>query len=260
MAIRSMNFGGYATVSIQTRMSSTFTQNLELLNCSSLEFEKKGQGSSFNGARMRVTMRDRSKNRKPLQKGRNLSIEAIQTVQALKRASKSSDKQQEVIHSKFSRLLKFDMMAILRELLRQDHSLLALMVFEEIQKEHWYKPQVSLYAEIIMVLARNGLHDDVNIIFVDLKNEKGRLGAKAEEFNVLLETLMSYNKIRLAINCYELMKEVGCDPDRSTFKLLVHNLESKGEVILSESMRQEAHRYYGDSIEFVDEQEEMAKS
>ncbi|KAK6119058.1 hypothetical protein DH2020_047208 [Rehmannia glutinosa] len=33
---------------------------------------------------MSITMRDRSKNRKPLQKGRNLSIEAIQTVQALK--------------------------------------------------------------------------------------------------------------------------------------------------------------------------------
>ena len=77
---------------------------------------------------MRVTMRDRGKNRKPLQKGQNLSIEAIQSVQALKRAPKFEDKQQEVIHSKFSRLLKFDMMAILRELLRQDQSLLALMV------------------------------------------------------------------------------------------------------------------------------------
>lgn len=73
-------------------------------------------------------MRDKSKNRKPLQKGRNLSIEAIQTIQALKRASKFADKQEQVIHSKFTRLLKFDMMAILRELLRQEQSLLALMV------------------------------------------------------------------------------------------------------------------------------------
>ncbi|KAJ0595014.1 putative tetratricopeptide-like helical domain superfamily, protein THYLAKOID ASSEMBLY 8 [Helianthus annuus] len=79
--------------------------------------------------KMQVTMRDRSKNRKPLQKGRNLSIEAIQTIQSLKRAYKSSaDNQQQVIDSKFSRLLKFDMMAILRELLRQDHCVLALMV------------------------------------------------------------------------------------------------------------------------------------
>ncbi|KAM1454146.1 hypothetical protein ACFXTO_003688 [Malus domestica] len=35
-----------------------------------------------------ITMRDRSNNPRPLQKGRFLSIEAIQTVQALKRAQK----------------------------------------------------------------------------------------------------------------------------------------------------------------------------
>ncbi|XP_076922876.1 protein THYLAKOID ASSEMBLY 8, chloroplastic-like isoform X2 [Bidens hawaiensis] len=120
MAIRSMSCGG-------------------LMGFPSLEVGKKDR------VKMRVTMRDRSKNRKPLQKGRNLSIEAIQTIQYLKRTYKSfGDKQlhqQQVIDSKFSRLLKFDMMAILRELLRQDHCQLALMVFAEIQKEHWYKPE-----------------------------------------------------------------------------------------------------------------------
>ncbi|MFS7925001.1 putative tetratricopeptide-like helical domain superfamily [Helianthus anomalus] len=206
--------------------------------------------------KMQVTMRDRSKNRKPLQKGRNLSIEAIQTIQSLKRAYKSSaDNQQQVIHSKFSRLLKFDMMAILRELLRQDHCVLALMVFVEIQKEHWYKPSVSLYGEIISTLARNGLHDNINIIVHEMKAEKGRLEAKTEGFNLLLESLMSYNLIEAAMDCFELMKEVGCEPDRSTFKLLVAQLDSKGETGLSESIRKEASRYYGDSIEFVNEQE-----
>ncbi|GKE25617.1 thylakoid assembly 8-like protein, chloroplastic [Tanacetum coccineum] len=115
----------YFNVSLKTAMairsmSSTFTV---LSSGPSLGYEKKSKGSSCCGVRMRVTMRDRGKNRKPLQKGRNLSIEAIQTVQALKRAPKF-----EVIHSKFSSLLKFDMMAILRELLRQDQSLLALVI------------------------------------------------------------------------------------------------------------------------------------
>ncbi|KAM0019401.1 putative tetratricopeptide-like helical domain superfamily, protein THYLAKOID ASSEMBLY 8 [Helianthus debilis subsp. tardiflorus] len=208
--------------------------------------------------KMQLTMRDRSKNRKPLQKGRNLSIEAIQTIQSLKRAYKSSaDNQQQVIDSKFSRLLKFDMMAILRELLRQDHCVLALMVFEEIQKEHWYKPSVSLYGEIISALARKGLHDNINIIVHEMKAEKGRLEAKTEGFNLLLESLMSYNLIEAALDCFELMKEVDCEPDRSTFKLLVAQLDSKGETGLSESIRKEAFRYYGDSIEFVNEQEEV---
>lgn len=79
---------------------------------------------------MMITMRDRSKNRKPLQKGRSLSIEAIQTVQALKRASKSADVSlEQVYNSKFRRLLKFDMIAVLRELIRQNQCLLALKVF-----------------------------------------------------------------------------------------------------------------------------------
>ncbi|KAI3717063.1 hypothetical protein L1987_68396 [Smallanthus sonchifolius] len=212
MAIRSVSCGGYGFMyGAQTRMSCGF------MGFPSLEVVKER-------GRMRVTMRDRIKNRKPLQKGRNLSIEAIQTIQSLKRAFKSSadvQQQQQVINSKFSRLLKFDMMAILRELLRQDHCLLALMVFMEIQKEHWYKPGVSLYAEIILALGRNNLYDKVDIIVLELKREKDRLEAKTEGFTVLLETLMSYNLVEHAMDCFELMKEVGCEPDRSTFKLLV---------------------------------------
>ncbi|XP_023751305.1 protein THYLAKOID ASSEMBLY 8, chloroplastic [Lactuca sativa] len=253
MAITSVS----CNVSIKTRMS--FTDCVGLPNCPTLDFGQPGRGSSCSRIPMRVTMRDRSKNRKPLQKGRNLSIEAIQTIQALKRAPKSVEKQQ-VIDSKFSRLLKFDMMAILRELLRQENSVLALMVFAEIKKEYWYKPQVSLYAEIISVLAKNNMYDDVDMIFLELKTEKGRLEGKTEGFNLFLETLMSYNITRLAMDCFELMKEVGCEPDRSTFKLLVSYLESKGERSLSESIRQEAWKYYGDSIEYVDEQDEMATS
>lgn len=77
---------------------------------------------------MSITMRDRSKNRKPLQRGRNLSIEAIQAVQALKRAVSSEVLLEQVFDTKFRRLLKFDMITVLRELLRQNQCLLALKV------------------------------------------------------------------------------------------------------------------------------------
>lgn len=75
-------------------------------------------------------MRDRSKNRKPLQKGRNLSIEAIQAVQALKRVANKNDDSavEQVFNSKVRRLIKSDMIAVLRELLRQNQCLLALKV------------------------------------------------------------------------------------------------------------------------------------
>jgi hypothetical protein len=75
-----------------------------------------------------VGISNRSKNRKPLQKGRSLSIEAIQTVQALKRAQKDQPSLDQLFHSNFKRLLKLDMIAVLRELLRQNQCFLALKV------------------------------------------------------------------------------------------------------------------------------------
>lgn len=132
-----------------------------------------------------------------------------------------------------------------------------MQVFAEIQKEHWYKPEVSLYGEIISVLAKNELYDKVDLIVHDMKAEKERLEAKTEGFNLLLESLMSYNLIEVAMDCFELMKEVNCEPDRSTFKLLVGQLESKGETELLEMIKKEAYKCYGDTIVFVNEPEEI---
>lgn len=78
-----------------------------------------------------ITMRDRSKNRKPTQRGRYLSTEAIQTVQALKRASLRGDSAASAaaaLEPKLRRLLKSDMVAVFRELAAQGEALLALQV------------------------------------------------------------------------------------------------------------------------------------
>lgn len=211
------------------------------------------------GTRIKITMRDRSKNRKPLQKGRNLSIEAIQTVQALKRTKGEEDSVRQVFASNFSRLLRLDMLAVLRELLRQNQCLLAIKAFEDMQKEHWYKPRVLLYAELISVLGSNGMFDKVELIFRKLKTESS-LEPDSEGFNAVLKSLMGFNIVGLAMECFYLMKAKGCEPDRTTFKILINGLESNGETSLSASVRQEAEKYYGKSLEFLEVQEDMAMS
>ncbi|GMY39178.1 protein THYLAKOID ASSEMBLY 8, chloroplastic-like isoform X1 [Fagus crenata] len=208
---------------------------------------------------MIVSMSDRSKNRRPLQKGRNPSTEAIQTVQALKRANKDHRSLDQVFHSKFNRLLKLDMVAVLRELLRQNECLLALKVFEDIRKEYWYKPQVSLYAEMITVLATNGLFEHVELLHSYLKAERG-LNHELEGFNALLKTLISFNLTKLAMECYYLMKEIGCEPDKTSFKILITGLESNGETGPSAMVRQDAQMYYGECLEFLEEEEEIMVS
>lgn len=82
------------------------------------------------GGSMRISMRDRSLNRRPLQRGRDLSIEAIQAVQALKRVNGRGChvSLERALDSKFRRLLKLDMIAVLRELLRQNECALSLKV------------------------------------------------------------------------------------------------------------------------------------
>ncbi|CAL9229706.1 unnamed protein product [Arabidopsis halleri] len=215
---------------------------------------------------MGIKMRDRSKNRKPLQRGRMLSIEAIQAVQALKRAnpllpppspSSSSALVDRVIISKFRRLLKFDMVAVLRELLRQNECSLALKVFEEIRKEYWYKPQVRMYTDMITVMADNSLMEEVNYLYSAMKSEKG-LMADIEWFNSLLTILLNHKLFDLVMDCYAFMQSIGYEPDRASFRILVLGLESNGEMSLSAIVRQDAHEYYGESLEFIQEEEEIS--
>ncbi|KAF9608921.1 hypothetical protein IFM89_012089, partial [Coptis chinensis] len=125
--------------------------------------------------------------RKQLQRGRNLSIEAFQTVQALKRAKKDDNMVEQVFESKVRRLLKFDMLAVLRELLRQNEALLALQVFKDVRKEYWYKPQVLVYADMIKMFASNDFLEKVELLLLYLKIKRYHLDADTEGFNALLE-------------------------------------------------------------------------
>ncbi|KAG7550041.1 hypothetical protein ISN45_Aa06g008710 [Arabidopsis thaliana x Arabidopsis arenosa] len=218
------------------------------------------------GRAMVIKMRDRSKNRKPLQRGRMLSIEAIQAVQALKRANpllppplapSTSTLLDRVIISKFRRLLKFDMVAVLRELLRQNECSLALKVFEEIRKECWYKPQVRMYTDMITVMADNSLIEEVNYLYSAMKSEKG-LMAEIEWFNTLLTILLNHKLFDLVMDCYAFMQSIGYEPDRASFRILVLGLESNGEMSLSAIVRKDAHEYYGESLEFIEEDEEIS--
>lgn len=203
-------------------------------------------------------MRDRSKNRKPLQRGRSLSIEAIQAVQALKRASGKGPRSLELARrSTFQRLLKRDMVEVLRELLRQSRCDLALKVFEDIRKEYWYKAQVLLYAEMFSVFAGNGLFEDVKLLYLYLRTEDN-IEPHLEGFNSVLRTFISFSLVELATDCYYFMKEIGCEPDRSSFRILINGLESMGEQVASAKLSEEAQKYYGD-LEFLQETEEMIR-
>ncbi|XXG57473.1 hypothetical protein AAC387_Pa03g4615 [Persea americana] len=208
-----------------------------------------------------ITMSNRRKERRPLQRGR-ISTETIQAVQALKRAKNDPHLLHRIFDSKIRRLIKFDLIALLRELQRQNEPFLSLQVFEEIRKEYWYKPQVSVYADMVAVVASNGLFEKVHLLFsylrAEILNADADADVEAEGFNVLLTTLMEFGIYEVVMECFQLMKEVGCEPDNSTFRILINGFESKGEMDLSAIVRQEAEKYFGESLEFLLEKEEEA--
>lgn len=114
---------------------------------------------------------------------------------------------------------------------------------------------------MVTVLASNGLVEHVELLIQSyLKTEAGHLGPEIEGFNALFKALLSSNHTKLAMECYSLMKQVGCEPDKSSFKILITGLESKGETGLSVIIRQVAQMYFGESQEFLDEEEEMTVS
>ncbi|PKU81549.1 pentatricopeptide repeat-containing protein At1g62350-like [Dendrobium catenatum] len=200
-----------------------------------------------------VTMRDRSKNRKPTQRGRYLSIEGIQAVQALKKAKVNGglDAVAHEIETKVRRLVKFDLVAVLRELQWQGEAILAFQVFEELRREHWYKPQVSIYVDIISVLAKSGLYEKVEQVCSYLKTEC--LEPDTEGFNLLMKTLLEYGFTQTAMDCFRLMKLWESEPDEHTFRILISGLESNGDKDSAIAIRAEAKKQLGRTLEFFEE-------
>eukprot|EP01018_Ginkgo_biloba_P023418 Gb_40336 [translate_table: standard] len=58
-------------------------------------------------------------------------------------------------------------MDVLIEIQRQDKCNLALLVFATICKEIWYKPNLSLYVDMILLLGRNKLLEKVESLLVE---------------------------------------------------------------------------------------------
>ncbi|KAK1400507.1 hypothetical protein POM88_000112 [Heracleum sosnowskyi] len=100
------------------------------------------------------------------------------------------------------------------------------------------------------------MFDELELVFRKLEDEIS-LEPDTVGFNAVLEILMSFGIIGLTMDCFYLMKSKGCELDRSTFKILVTGLESKGETSLSVTVRKEAEKIYGSSLEFLEENEDV---
>ncbi|CAN6470322.1 unnamed protein product [Victoria cruziana] len=181
----------------------------------------------------------RDSNRGPLLRGRTLTNEAILAVQLLKRWSAHSAADDgsfrsttlvddTVVNKALSRLAKPDVIAALSELQRQDQWLLALKVFQVVRGEVWYKPDYSLYAEMVKMLARNGRTDEIESIVSVLMGEEFIEDLRG--LTKLIRALIRARMGKCAFAVYGAMRSAALVPDDHLFGVLVKGLRRLGEA------------------------------
>ncbi|KAJ7963035.1 Pentatricopeptide repeat-containing protein family [Quillaja saponaria] len=185
-------------------------------------------------------------NRGPLVKGRILSIEAIQAVQTLKRVQRTNPKNlPDLISKTISRLIKADLLASLKELLRQDQFVLALQVFSTVRSE--YKPDLSLYAELVQALARNEMMEDIDRLILDLESEGGFECDDKGLIN-LIKGVIGADRRESTVRIYGLMKKSGwgssIQSDEYVIKVLSNGLRRLGEESLADEIEKDLEKEF----------------
>ncbi|KAH7565263.1 hypothetical protein ACOSQ2_020776 [Xanthoceras sorbifolium] len=215
-------------------MASTLHSNLTFLSSHSSRKPQPITTTTSHYVPVRCGPRD---NRGPLVKGRILSTEAIHAVQSLKRARKANPTSPS--YPSLSRLIKTDLLASLRELLRQDECALALHVFYAIRSEY---PQqdLSLLADLVAALARNRMTDEIDDLIgkleeIDGGNEKGLVR--------VIKGVVGAGSKESTVRMFWVMKRSGVGGDwkvdEYVAKVLSKGLRKFGEVGLADEVDRE---------------------
>ncbi|KAJ4957696.1 hypothetical protein NE237_024807 [Protea cynaroides] len=207
----------------------------------SLSHSSPGTRTHRNYVAIRCGPRD---NRGKLQRGRVLSTEAIQAVQALKRAERVNQTQiDEFVSKTISRLIKQDLLASLKELLRQERCYLALKVFEVVRSEPWYKTDCSLYADMVTALARTGMAEEIDrLISVDLEIDGLKQGGDEPGLSRLVKALIAAERTDSVARVYGLMKGGGrgtSAADDYVVKVLSRGLRRLGKRRVADEVEME---------------------
>ncbi|XP_073039111.1 protein THYLAKOID ASSEMBLY 8-like, chloroplastic isoform X1 [Primulina eburnea] len=161
--------------------------------------------------------------RGPLWRGKKLlGKEALFVILGLKRFKDDDEKVDKFIKTHVLRLLKMDLIAVLTELERQEEVHLAVKMFKVIQKQDWYKPDVFLYKDLIVALARRKKMDDVMELWESMKKEK--LFPDSQTYTEVIRGFLQYGSPADAMNIYEDMKKSPDLPEQLPFRILLKGL------------------------------------
>ncbi|EOY33905.1 Pentatricopeptide repeat superfamily protein [Theobroma cacao] len=161
--------------------------------------------------------------RGPLWKGKKLiGKEALFVILGLKRFKDDDDKLQKFIKTHVLRLLKMELIAVLTELERQEETSLAVKVFQVIQKQDWYKPDVYLYKDLIIALARFKKMDEAMKLWEYMRKEE--LFPDSQTYTEIIRGFLRDGSPADAMNIYEDMIKSPDPPEELPFRILLKGL------------------------------------
>ncbi|KAB2606988.1 pentatricopeptide repeat-containing protein [Pyrus ussuriensis x Pyrus communis] len=209
-------FAFFSSILLQNLKTTPIKSTPMLLKSTELELES---WRSIRGLRL---YHDGSP-RGPLWRGKKLiGKEALFVISGLKRFEDDEEKLEKFVNARVLRLLKMDMIAVLTELERQEEVALAIKVFNVIRKQDWYKPNVYLYKNLIIALARSKKMEDVMLPWDSMKKED--LFPDSQTYTKVSRGFLNSGCPADAMNIYEDMNQSPDPPDELAFQILLKGL------------------------------------
>ncbi|OMO61972.1 hypothetical protein CCACVL1_23104 [Corchorus capsularis] len=109
-----------------------------------------------------------------------------------------------------------------RELERQEETSLAAKVFEVIQKQDWYKPDVYLYKDLIIALAKCRKMDEAMKLWESMRKEN--LFPDSQTYTEIIRGFLRDGSPADAMNVYEDMIKSPDPPEELPFRILLKGL------------------------------------
>ncbi|KAG0545291.1 hypothetical protein BDA96_02G348600 [Sorghum bicolor] len=161
--------------------------------------------------------------RGPLWRSKKLiGKEALFAIQGLKRFKGDEEKLADFVRRYVARLLKADKLAVLGELERQEEVDLAVKMFRIIQKEDWYKPDIYMFKDLIIALAKCKKMEEAMVIWGNMRDEN--LFPDSQTYAEVIRGFLRYGSPSDAMNIYEDMKKSPDPPEELPFRVLLKGL------------------------------------
>lgn len=151
-----------------------------------------------------------------------LGKETLFVISGLKRFKDDPEKLDKFIKTHVLRLLNMDMVAVLNELERQEEVHLAVKMFWIIHKQDWYKPDVYIYKDLIIALAKCKMMDEAMQLWDSMRKED--LFPDSQTYTEVIRGFLSDGSPSDAMNIYEDMKQSSDPPEELPFRILLNGL------------------------------------